>query len=120
MNLANELSEEERKRRAKLAQAVLDIHRALLHYNDSAALTITTLAVSLNWYLNLRLDISGLAELTGMPRQTVTRHLSTLEDAGFLQLSRSHRWVYPIKTRKKNAPLSELYDEVEAVFARFG
>lgn len=108
------------ERRARLAQAVLDIHRALLRYDDSTALTITTLAVTLGWYSGKQMDISSLARTTGLPRQTVSRHLRTLEKAGFLQLPRNTRWVYPIKSRKTNPALSTLYAELEAVFSSLG
>jgi len=114
------MTPEERGRRARLAQAVLDIHRALLRYDDSAALTLTTLAVALGWYTGRKLDISSLAGITGLPRQTVSRHLSTLESAGFVQLARNTRWVYPVKVRKRNPKLSALYLELEAIFSRSG
>lgn len=110
----------EKKRRAILAKGILDIHEALLDYDDSPGMTMVVFAVALGWYEDNPMDASSIARIANLPRSTTLRHLKALEQIGLVKFSRKSRWVFPIPRNPDDSRLTPLYAKLEAIMHRVG
>lgn len=110
----------EKKRRAILARGILDIHEALLGYDDSTGMTMVVFAVALGWYEDNPMDASSIARAAHLPRSTTLRHLKVLERIGLVKFSRKGRWVFPVPRDPNESRLTPLYERLEGIMHRVG
>lgn len=88
------VSPNERRRRAIVLRFMLETRSAWIEEGDPIDLTWIILAIHLGQYEGRPLSVSNIATLTRIPRTTVLRHVNELKDQGRAKIVRiGHRTV---------------------------
>jgi DNA-binding MarR family transcriptional regulator len=108
------------KRRLILARAVLSVREAAIFYFGDVDKVAILHAVALCRIEGAPADVSALAALACLSRQTVIRHLKRLEAEGMVKLVRKGRRVIVTTTEHSifNPRTISFVDKVEAVIRR--
>jgi DNA-binding transcriptional ArsR family regulator len=108
------------KRRLILARAVLSVREAALFYFGDVDKVAILHAIAIGRIQGSLVDVSAIAALSSLSRQTVIRHLKRLEVEGMVKLVRQGRRVIVTTTEHSifNTRTLNFIDKVEAVVRR--
>jgi len=108
------------KRRLIIARAVLSVREAAIFYFGDVDKVAILHAVAIGRIEGPPTDVSAIAALSSLSRQTVIRHLKRLEEEGLVMLVRQGRRVIVTTTEHSifNPRTMSFMDKVEAVIRR--
>jgi DNA-binding transcriptional ArsR family regulator len=108
------------KRRLVIARAVLSVREAAIFYFGDVDKVAILHAIAIGRIEGPPTDVSAIAALSSLSRQTVIRHLKRLEAEGMVKLVRQGRRVVVTTTEQSifNPRTMNFVDKVEAVIRR--